>query len=63
MTGMNLIYGYLLGISTWVIIWALKKLTIREGIKEVMKEDNEKEKKLDMAIEKIEEAKLEIKGE
>jgi len=63
MTGMNLIYGYLLGISTWVIIWALKKLTIREGIKEVMKEDNEKEKKLDMAIEKIEEAKLEVKEE
>lgn len=40
--GMNLIYGYMLGIATFVVIWALKKLTIRKGIKEVIEEEKEK---------------------
>jgi len=55
--GIGYIYGYMLGIGTFVIIWALKKLTIRDGIKEVMKENKKKEKRVIEALDSVEKAK------
>jgi len=60
--GIELIYGYFLGILTFVVMWVLKKMTIRKGIKEIKKEKKEKKKVIEDAIERVEKAKNEPHG-
>lgn len=61
--GIEMLVGFLIGISCWVIVLGLKKIRVRAGINEVRKETIQKQEQLKQAEEQVKEAKIEIIAE